>query len=102
MEPIRVSHDERDRAVEALTSAAAEGRLTLEELAERTEAALVATSRAELGPLTADLPPEETHLGARGAGSRWILGIMGGGDRSGRRVLPLRRGRPWYGSAPTR
>ena len=49
MEPVRASDIERDRVVDALAAATAEGRLTLEEPAERTGAALAATSRAELG-----------------------------------------------------
>lgn len=84
MEPIRASNAERDRVVSELAGAAAEGRLTLEELATRTEAALTATSRGELEPLTADLPAAVPRPGARRAGTRWVLGIMGGGDHSGR------------------
>lgn len=89
MDPIRASDAERDRVVDDLAAAAAEGRLSLEELADRTEAALGATSRAELEPLTADLPASTQPAPAGGGGTRWILGVLGGGDRGGRwRIAP--------------
>lgn len=81
---MRASDAERERTVTALRAAAVEGRLTLEELAERVERALVAATREALEPLTADLPaPPEAPRPSR-AGTRWIVGIMGGGDRKGR------------------
>lgn len=54
---IRIGHAERDRAVETLREAAAEGRLTLEEFDERLEKALGARTRADLGVLLTDLVP---------------------------------------------
>ena len=88
---LRASDAERERTVLALRDAAAEGRLTLEELAGRLDRALTATTRVELKALTADLPaappPAEAAASpapARGRGARWIVGIMGGGDRKGR------------------
>jgi hypothetical protein len=54
---LRVSHADRDRAVETLTAAASEGRLAAAELDDRVEAALSARTRSELTALTADLPP---------------------------------------------
>lgn len=54
---IRIGHAERDEAVEQLREAAAEGRLTLEELDGRIEAALVARTRDDLRALLADLMP---------------------------------------------
>jgi fatty acid desaturase len=60
MEPtgidLRSSDAERDRTLTELRTHASEGRLTVEELAERTDAALAARTRAELTALTADLP----------------------------------------------
>jgi hypothetical protein len=56
MDDIRASDAERDVAVEQLRAAAAEGRLTFEELADRIEAASNAVTRGELVPLTGDLP----------------------------------------------
>ncbi|MDK1348802.1 DUF1707 domain-containing protein [Streptomyces sp. 378] len=53
---VRASHAERDRTVDVLRVAAGEGRLTLEELDERLEAALSARTVSELVVLTADLP----------------------------------------------
>lgn len=57
---IRIGHAERDRAVETLRDAAADGRLTIDELDGRIEAALAAKTRGDLRPLLADLlPPAE-------------------------------------------
>jgi len=53
---VRASDAERDRTVELLRDAAAEGRLTFEELADRIDVAGAATTRGELERLTADLP----------------------------------------------
>src|SRR4051794_29041658 len=53
---VRASDPERDETVERLRGTAAEGRLTLEELTDRIEAASSAVMRSELVPLTADLP----------------------------------------------
>lgn len=54
---LRIGHAERDAAVEQLREAAAEGRLTLDELDARIETALQARTRAELRALLADLLP---------------------------------------------
>jgi len=60
---IRVSDREREQIVELLGAAAAEGRLTLDEYAERAGAAHSAKTRGELVRLTADLPTDPaTHL----------------------------------------
>ncbi|MGW2651579.1 DUF1707 SHOCT-like domain-containing protein [Streptomyces sp. NPDC001393] len=53
---LRASHADRDRVVNALTSAAGDGRITAEELDERVTAALSARTLGELSALTADLP----------------------------------------------
>jgi hypothetical protein len=52
----RASDSEREAIVARLRQAAGEGRLTVEELTERIDAAYAATTRDELEPLTADLP----------------------------------------------
>ena len=52
----RASDAEREQAVGRLREAAAEGRLTLEELADRAALAYRAQSQAELAALTEDLP----------------------------------------------
>ncbi len=53
---LRVSDQDRHQVAEALREAAAEGRLDLDELDERLEAAYAAKVYADLLPLTADLP----------------------------------------------
>jgi DUF1707 SHOCT-like domain len=53
---LRASHGDRDRAVEVLRDAAADGRITPEELDERVGAALVAHTYGELAALLSDLP----------------------------------------------
>lgn len=55
-EDMRASHADRDQVVEALRDAAAEGRLTSEELDERVGAALNARTLRDLAALTRDLP----------------------------------------------
>jgi len=53
---VRASDAERDATMNRLREAAAEGRLTLEELTDRIEAAGGAVMRSDLVPLTSDLP----------------------------------------------
>ncbi len=53
---LRASHEDRDQVVERLRVAAGDGRLTLEELDERLEAALAARTHGELEALLLDLP----------------------------------------------
>ena len=64
----RASDAEREQVVGRLRDASSEGRLTLEELADRTALAYTARSHAELAPLTDDLPaalaPSPAQAGA--------------------------------------
>ena len=53
---MRASHADRDRVVDALRTAAGDGRLTAEELDSRLETALSARTVGELAALTEDLP----------------------------------------------
>ncbi|MCW2760664.1 MAG: hypothetical protein JWR85_865 [Marmoricola sp.] len=53
---LRVSDADRHRVAELLREAAGEGRLDIEELDERLEAAYAAKTSADLVPITADLP----------------------------------------------
>jgi hypothetical protein len=53
---LRVSDAEREQVVTLLSTACAEGRLTLEEMGGRVSAAYTAVTRADLEPLTRDLP----------------------------------------------
>ncbi|MEO8690076.1 MAG: DUF1707 domain-containing protein [Solirubrobacteraceae bacterium] len=81
--PLRASDAERERTVDVLRTAAGDGRLTLEELAERVEGALAAKTRQALERLTDDLPGPAAAPSRQG-GTRWLVGILGGGDRKGR------------------
>jgi hypothetical protein len=56
MSELLASDADRDRTAERLRAAAAEGRLTSDELEERLETAFSARSETELEPLVADLP----------------------------------------------
>jgi uncharacterized protein DUF1707 len=84
----RASDTEREATVTRLREAAAEGRLTVEELAERIDAAYAASTQAELEPLTEDLPAlagsSSMAVEGGGGGTSFVLGILGGGDRRGR------------------
>ncbi|KIH99818.1 hypothetical protein LP52_05990 [Streptomonospora alba] len=55
---MRVADADREAAAERLREAVAEGRLELAELDERLSAVYAAKTRADLEPLTADLPAE--------------------------------------------
>ena len=90
---LRVSDADRERTAQHLRQAAGEGRLTLEELDERVEAAYAAKVGADLVKLTEDLPAASgasstalAHPPApkRARRRRWALSIMGGGDLRGR------------------
>ena len=81
---LRVSDDEREATVARLRVAGGEGRLTLEELAERVELADAARTRGELDVLTADLPVTYTGPRVERKDRGWIVAIMGGAERKGR------------------
>lgn len=53
---MRVSDTERDQVAEVLREAAAQGRITLDELDERLDAVYAAKTYADLEPVTIDLP----------------------------------------------
>ena len=55
---LRAADADRERIVERLRGAAAEGRLSAEELEERLETALAAPTYAELDKVVADLPAQ--------------------------------------------
>lgn len=99
---VRASDAEREQVVELLRQASTEGRLTLEELVERSDAAYTAKTRGELARLTRDLPgltPGQAPVPASGQPSasptarstalvrrpsRWAVAFMGGVNRRGR------------------
>jgi len=91
---LRVSDEDRHQVAELLRDAAGEGRLDLEELDERLEAAYAAKTYADLVPITADLPvrgpgasipvprpqPSSTVPAARYDST---IALMGGSSRKG-------------------
>jgi len=83
---VRVSDADRDAAAGRLRDASVEGRLTLDELAERLERAYAARTAGELEPVVADLP--ETRSPApparRRSPRRLVVSIMGGTSLRGR------------------
>jgi hypothetical protein len=91
---LRASHADRDRVVDVLRIAAGDGRLTVDELDERLEAALSARTLSELTTLTADLPPVSATVGGTGAEVKDVVRIeqvhSGAIERMGRWVVPRR------------
>ena len=87
---LRVSDAERDATIHALGEHAAVGRLTLDELEDRSSRALTAKTRGDLATLTGDLPREAGQASApspvpsRKKPVRWMVAIMGGSHRRGR------------------
>ena len=93
---LRVSDAERDVTLRTLGDHAAVGRLTLDELEERSGRALAAKTRGELAALITDLPAGGAQPGgspamAPGARDtrpkrpvRWMVSIMSGSHRRGR------------------
>lgn len=85
---VRVSDAERDVVLKVLGDNAAEGRLTLDELEQRSGKALAARTRGDLAELTGDLPEAGTVPAAptaqRRTPVRWMVAIMGGSSRRGR------------------
>jgi DUF1707 SHOCT-like domain len=92
---VRASDADRDATVNRLREAAAEGRLTLEELTDRIEAAASAVMCSDLVALTSDLP------GTAAAGvATQPAGVRGVGDvkRSGPWTVPAENSfRTWFG-----
>jgi hypothetical protein len=86
---LRVSDADRETAVARLRVAGGEGRLTLEELAERVERADSARTRGDLDALMADLPDTPTTA-VEPRSSGWIVAVMGGAARKGRWRPPRR------------
>lgn len=93
---VRASDAERDATVDRLREAAAEGRLTLEELTDRIQAAAGAVMRSDLARLTSDLPAAVAVGGAvQGANVR----ALGDVKRSGAWTVPAESHfRTWFGN----
>ncbi|MCW2797486.1 DUF1707 domain-containing protein [Nocardioides sp.] len=92
---LRVSDEDRHRVAELLREAAGEGRLDLEELDQRLEAAYAARTYAELAPITSDLPASQTPAvpsavspAVPGPPTERHVAIMSGLDRSGEWTVP--------------
>ncbi|WP_083958319.1 DUF1707 SHOCT-like domain-containing protein [Herbidospora mongoliensis] len=86
---MRASDSEREAAVERLRVASTEGRLTLAELTDRTEAAYLAQTQGELAQITADLPgggPAPAYAPAKppGKARQWFVAVMGDTKRKGK------------------
>jgi hypothetical protein len=84
---LRASDAEREQAVAVLRAGAEHGRLTFDELAQRTQLAYEATTGAELQRLVADLPdtaPDTQVVAAPRKQRRWSVALMGGCERRGR------------------
>ena len=92
---VRASDAERDATVNRLRDAATEGRLTLEELTDRIEAAVNAVTRSDLVLLTGDL-----STGATVGVATQPAEVRGWGDvkRSGPWTVPAENSfRTWFG-----
>ena len=96
MSDVRASDAERDEAVERLRVAAAEGRLTLEELADRIEVAGTAVMRSELEPLVSDLPAPAPVVRTTESA---VVRTLGDVKRSGAWLVPAdNQFRSWLGN----
>jgi hypothetical protein len=88
---IRASDAEREQVAAELGRAVGEGRLTLTEFSDRVEQAHAARTRAELAPLTADLPDAASHLRPAGPPrTSWQVSLLGGVSRQGSWWVPER------------
>lgn len=84
---LRVSDEDRDRAVLALREHCVEGRLTLEEFSSRLDEAYAARTKGELAQVTRELPARPTVTPRRRG---WLLTIFGSEQRRGPWKVPER------------
>jgi DUF1707 SHOCT-like domain/Cell wall-active antibiotics response LiaF, C-terminal len=84
---LRASDADRDRVLVMLAEAVSDGRLTMEEHAERVQRACTARTLGELADLTSDLAVASAQP-VRLDGGRVISGIFGPARRDGRWVVP--------------
>ena len=95
---VRASDADRDRVVDVLRDAAADGRLTVDEFDERMAAALSSRTRGELAVLTADLgvgpagPARPVAASPQAEDVTWIDQRGGSVRRADRWVVPRRLG----------
>jgi hypothetical protein len=84
---LRASDADRELVVTTLREGAAQGRLTFDELAQRTELAYEASTGTELQRLVADLPQTEPEVEVESVPRRvrrWNVAVLGGCERRGR------------------
>lgn len=80
---LRVSDADRDRVAAILRDAAGEGRLDLGELDERLTLVYAAKTYGDLESVTQDLPLTPSTPVAGPRAPRWLVWILGGGQRRG-------------------
>ena len=86
---VRASDAERERAATALRDHLVEGRLTLDELAERLDRVYAAKTREELEAVSEDLPGAAALPPATKRSRRFLVAFMSGIERSRRwRLAP--------------
>jgi hypothetical protein len=92
---MRASDADRDRTIEVLAAASAEGRLSPDEYSERSEAALGARTLGDLARLTGDLPagpaagvPAAGPQAAPATRPEKITAVLGNESRKGHWVVP--------------
>ena len=89
---MRASDADRDRTIEVLAEASAQGRLSPQEYSDRSDTALAARTLGDLAGLTADLPGSRSAAtqGAVAAIPEEITAVLGNETRKGRWVVPPR------------
>jgi hypothetical protein len=90
---VRASDADRDRVIDVLRAATADGRLTADEFSERMEAALSSRTFRELAPLTADLVTPRASRAPESEQAKDVIRIdQRGGtvQRTGRWLVPQR------------
>jgi len=86
---IRIADADRDRVIAVLRTACGEGRLTLDEFAERAGIVYAASTSTELEAVLVDLPASTTTNPQTRQARRSIVAVMSGAKRRGRwRVAP--------------
>lgn len=81
---ILASDAERHQAVALLSDACGEGRLTLEEISDRTRAVFAARTRGDLASITADLPKTALAIPGNRNAKRTTVAILSDIKRKGR------------------
>jgi hypothetical protein len=89
----RISDQERQQVAEVLRQAAGEGRIDLDELDKRLEAAFAAKTYAEIVPITADLP--KTSIGGLPVQRSGALEAGPAYEKSFAMMSTTRRRGPW-------